>query len=115
MFMVANALQPVFEPAEVRALWKKYVDDPLPAEKAKAKAEGIKIAGELKAEGGHKFEGGGQKMCSIDLKTYIRVEQQCGVGCWHTQGFIDRFLRDNPQYCAPGYYPKPVMDLKHFK
>lgn len=111
--MIDN-LEPVFDPAEVRALWRE-LDASIPAEKEDAKRRGIQIAKDLQAEGGHKFEGGGQKMCSIDLRTYIRVEQQCGVGCWHSQGFLDRFLRDNPQYCAPGYYPKPDIDLKLVK
>ena len=95
----------VFEPSEVRALWKQ-LDDSIPAEKAKAKREMAKIAQELKEEGGHKFEGGGQKMAAIDMRTYMRWHQQF-PGCWSDQDFVDRFLRDNPEYRAPGYYPDP--------
>ena len=112
--MIGEALQPAFEPEEVRALWRE-LESKVPEEKARAKRRGQDIARDLRAEGGHKFEGGGQKMCSIDLSTYIRVEQQCGKGCWQSPGFIDRWLSDNPQYCAPGYYPKPQIDLKFFK
>lgn len=112
--MIGEILQPAFEPEEVRALWRQ-LESTIPEEKARAKKAGKQIAKELHDEGGHKFEGGGQKMLSIDLSTYIRVQQQCGQGCWNDQAFVDRFLQDNPQYRAPGYYPKPQVELKFFK
>jgi len=112
--MIEQSLQPVFDPAEVRQLWKQYVDDPLPAEKAEAKRRGLEIARDLKQEGGHKFDGGGQKMGSVDLKTWIRWNHEF-PGCWNDQTFVDEFLWHNRQYCAPGYYPKQPRDFRFIK
>jgi hypothetical protein len=103
----------IIEPAEVRQLWNK-LDASIPAEKERARREGIRIAEELKNEGGHKFDGGGQKMLSIDMRTYIRWQQEF-PGCWQDQGFIDEFLRCNPQYCAPGYRPPSAPDYSFVK
>lgn len=104
----------VFDPGEVRQLWKQYVDDPLPQEKADAKRRAVEIAKDLKAEGGHKFDGGGQKMCSIDLRTWVRWNQEF-PGCWSDETFIDEFLWHNPAYRAPGYYPNPPREFKFVK
>lgn len=103
----------ILDPAEVRQLWNQ-LDASIPAEKDRAQAAGVAIARDLREEGGHKFEGGGQKMLSIDMRTYIRWQQQF-PGCWQDQGFIDEFLRCNPQYCAPGYRPPPMVDYSFVK
>ena len=103
----------IADPAEVRQLWNQ-LDASIPAEKERAKQAGIAIAKDLQAEGGHKFEGGGQKMFSMDARTYMRWQQEF-PGCWNNQEFIDEFLRCNPQYCAPGYYPPPVRDYSFVK
>lgn len=77
----------------------------LPAEKSRAREEQTRIAQKLHAEGSRYIPGVGQKIGSIDRRTYFRLEGE-NPGCMRDEGFIQQLLRDSPKLCAPGYKPK---------
>lgn len=74
-------------------------------ERLQARKVASQIWQALQADGSLYSDGLGQKMGSIDQRTYYRW-LDVYPGCWHNKAFVNRFLKDNPQYLAPGYYPK---------
>lgn len=42
-------------------------------------------------------EGLGQKIATIPVMAYHFWGQKLGYGCWNDKGFMDEFLRDNPE------------------
>jgi hypothetical protein len=50
------------------------------------------------------LDGLGQKVASIDGKTFFRWMQQEGHDFWHDKNNVRGFLRDNPECKVPGYW-----------
>ena len=73
-------------------------------EKAAIRARQPLIAKELRDRGSAWMDGIGQHMARIDSRVYWRWEQQY-PGFWRDKANVDKFLKDNPCYCAPGYRP----------
>lgn len=76
-----------------------------PQEKEKAKREMIATANELAERGSDWVNGRGQAIGSIPPRVYMRWQIML-PGCWQDRQFVQEFLSDNPQCCAPGYKPK---------
>ena len=74
----------------------------VPAEKARAVLKQAEIARALELEGSIRHEGLGQKIGTIDARTFMRWHQQF-QHCWSDPGFIKEFLKNNPCYRAAGY------------
>jgi len=96
----------VFDEEFIDFLLRK-VNSELPEEKAKAKEIAAAIGRELTEDGSMYCDGLGQKMGSIDSRTYFRWNAML-PGCWNDKNFVSGFLLHNPQYCAPGYTTKRV-------
>lgn len=79
----------------------------LPAEKARARSEQTKIADKLAREGSVSVKGIGQKIGSIDRRTYFRLEQE-NPGCMRDRQFVNELLRDSPKLRAQGYIPQTL-------
>lgn len=47
------------------------------------------------------IDGLGQKVASIDARTYFRFHQEM-PGCWDDKGFLREFVRDNPEARTAG-------------
>lgn len=90
---------------ELRDLMNAKVQAELPAEKARAAAEQTRIAQKLHAEGSRFVPGLGQKIGSIDARTYFRHLQE-NPGSMRDPTYIQELLRDSPKLCAPGYKPR---------
>ena len=97
------------EVAMMREVINRKVKSDQPAEKARAREEQTRIAQKLQSDGSRHIPGIGQKMGSIDARTYFRHHQE-NPGCWNDPDYVDRTLRDSPKLQAPGYRPK-----KHYK
>lgn len=89
---------------ELAAELHDYIQSELPAEKARAEKEMKDTAEALKRQGSASVEGLGQAIGSIPPILYHRWEQLYR-GCWKDRDFVNEFLADNPQCCAPGYKP----------
>jgi hypothetical protein len=74
----------------------------VPAEKARAVLRQAELARAMELEGVVKSDGLGQKIGSIDSRTFMRWWQEF-PGCWNDEGFIKKFLKDNPPCRAAGY------------
>jgi len=103
--------QPIITEADMdEGLMREFYDEvaaTIPAEKVKQNLALAATAKALQAEGSVRTEQGlGQKVASIPARVYFRWHQEF-PGCWQDKGFVDAFLRDNPQCCAPGYKPTP--------
>ena len=85
-------------PDEVRKLWG-HVESQLGQEKDEYSRRGIKIGKSLREQGSLRIDGVGQKIAEIPLGLYIRWQQEF-PGCWQDKGFVDAFLKDNPQFKA---------------
>ncbi len=96
---------------EAISLWKFYESQFLPEEKAKIDAEKITIAKELREQGSVKVPGLGQRVCKFPLVLVVRLTQMY-PGWREDKGFVDSILADNPEFCAPGYKPKPNIYRK---
>lgn len=95
-------------PKEVGALRdaiNSQVKRSIESEKAQARAAQTQIARKLQSEGSRRVEGIGQKIGSIDRRTFFRLHQE-NPGCFQDAGFVDQLLRDSPKLRAPGYVPK---------
>jgi hypothetical protein len=90
---------------ELRDAINRKVKAELPAEKARAREEQTKIAQKLAREGSVYVPGLGQKIGSIDARTYYRHLQE-NPGSMRDPGYIQQLLRDSPKLCAPGYRPR---------
>lgn len=90
--------------SELAAELHDHVQGQLPEEKARAEREMAETHKALKEQGSASIEGLGQAICSIPPILFYRWEQLYR-GCWKDRDFVDEFLADNPQCCAPGYKP----------
>lgn len=86
----------------LRATINSKVKREMGEEKARARVEQTRIAQKLQSEGSRHVEGLGQKIGSIDARTFFRLHQE-NPGCWQNEGFIRETLRDSPKLRAPGY------------
>ena len=93
------------EVEEIRDAINAKVKGELPAEKARAVEEQTRIAQKLQAEGSRHIEGLGQKIGTIDARTYFRHLQQY-PDSMRDPTYIQELLRDSPKLCAPGYKPR---------
>jgi hypothetical protein len=92
------------EVEELRQAMNRKVQAELPAEKARARDEQTKIAQKLGREGSVHIPGIGQKIGSIDARTFFRLRQE-NPGCMEDPTFVRELLRDSPKLRAPGYRP----------
>lgn len=96
------------DPNEVERLRdaiNQHVTAGIEAEKALAREEQTRIAQKLRAEGSVSVEGLGQKIGSIDRRTFFRHHQE-NPGCMQDPDYINQLLRDSPKLRAPGYVPR---------
>lgn len=102
-FMFTADCQNEIEP--MRDAINRKVKSEMPAEKARAREEQTRIAQKLAREGSRYVPGIGQKMGSIDRRTYFRHEL-ANPGCMRDETYINELLRDSPKLRAPGYTPR---------
>lgn len=88
------------------------VNAQLPAEKAANEQALIRTGKALQKRGSDYAEGRGQAAASIPPSIYHRWNLMV-PGCWKDKTFVDEFLTDNPQCCAPGYKPAKASGLRH--
>lgn len=74
----------------------------VPAEKARAVLRQAQLARAMELEGVVKSDGLGQKIGSVDSRTFFRWQQE-HPGCWMNEEFIFEFLKNNPPCRAAGY------------
>lgn len=79
----------------------------VPVEKARSVVKKAEIARILEKCGSIRTPGVGQRVGVVDARTFFRWHQE-NPGFWDHKQSRDRFLADNPQYCAQGYKPKPT-------
>jgi len=93
-------LNPMLEntPENARQMWS-LADAMLPFEKQDIIERGQKIGKELQKAGSLRIDGVGQLKAKIPLNLYIRWQQEY-PGCWNDKGFVNAFLKDNPQFKA---------------
>jgi hypothetical protein len=92
---------------------KEFEDDVLgrvPQERIEAGLRQAKIARIMKQAGSSYIPGVGQKVAEIDPRLYFRMMHAFG----DQENWLQDFLADNPQLCAPGYRPKS-SSLRHGK
>jgi hypothetical protein len=92
----------MFDEAEFAYGLHDYVLKNVDKEKARAVLNQARIARIMQQAGSVSINGIGQKIGSIDARTFFRWEQQL-PGCWRNDEFRKEFLRDNPNARAPGY------------
>lgn len=85
-------------PDEARKMWA-LADAMLPFEKKDIEERGKQIGKELRQAGSLRIDGVGQLKAKIPLSLYIRWQQEF-PGCWQDEGFVNAFLKDNPQFKA---------------
>lgn len=96
---------------ELRDFMNKKVQAELPAEKARAHEAQTKIAQQLSQEGSTYVPGLGQKIGSIDSRTYFRLQQE-NPGCMSDPNYLKELLRDSPKLQARGFDPRPKRSQK---
>ncbi len=92
---------------------KEFEDDVLgrvPQERIEAGLRQAKIARIMKQAGSSYIPGGGRKVAEIDPRLYVRMVDAFG----DQENWLQDFLADNPELCAPGYRPKS-SSLRHSK
>ena len=83
----------------------------IPAEKVRADLNQALIGRALLKEGAVAVEGLGQKVGSVDARTFFRFQQEF-PGCWNDRAFVNEFMADNPRLRSPGWKPK-ASTLRH--
>jgi hypothetical protein len=76
----------------------------IPEEKAQCELRQARNARIMQQAGSVCIEGIGQKVAEIDARLYFRMLHEAG-GPGNTD-WLDDFLADNPQLCAPGWKPR---------
>jgi hypothetical protein len=94
-----------FFDAEFAAHLEKKVRGKLPQEKHEARERQLRIARDLRRDGSVTSNVTGQKLGSIDSRTYFRW-QATDNNFWRDPIKVERFLLDNPQCRAPGWRPR---------
>ena len=97
-------MNPVFSDAELRGIYDQALRN-VPDEKAKGILERAKIARILQNAGSVRVPGLGQKIGTVDARTFMRHHQE-RPRCWDDKEYREEFLRDNPECRAAGYRPK---------
>lgn len=82
----------------------------IPEEKVQCELRQVRAARIMQQAGSVSIPGIGQKIASIDPRLYFRLYQQYK----DQPNWLNDFLADNPQMCAPGYKPK-ASALRHGK
>lgn len=82
----------------------------IPEEKVQVGIRQARIARIMKQAGSEWVPGLGQKVAEIDARLYFRMMHSFG----HEENWLQDFLADNPELCAPGYKPKS-LSLRHGK
>lgn len=77
----------------------------IPEEKVKVQLRQEKTARIMQQAGSVSVEGLGQKKTDMDARLYFRLLHQ-NRAKYATDEWLDDFLADNPELCAPGYRPK---------
>lgn len=85
-------------PENARMMWD-LAEAMLPHEKNDIEERGKQIGKKLREEGSLRIDGTGQKIAEIPLALYVRWQQEF-PGCWQDKGFVEAFLKDNPQFAA---------------
>lgn len=80
--------------------WNDRFLKTIPDEKAQAEIRQAEIAKQMDAS--KRIEGLGQLIGRVDARIFFRWWQQ-EPGCWRDEGFIKKFLKDNPNCRAAGY------------
>jgi hypothetical protein len=80
----------------------------VPQEKIQVGIRQAKLARIMKQAGSEWIPGLGQKVAEIDSRLYFRMQQSFG----HEDNWLQDFLSDNPELCAPGYKPRS-SSLRH--
>lgn len=82
----------------------------IPEEKLQVSLRQARLARIMKQAGSTWIPGIGQKVAEIDARLYFRMKHAFG----HEENWLDDFLADNPELCAPGYRPRG-SSLRHGK
>ena len=82
----------------------------VPQEKIDAGLRQAKLARIMRQAGSEYIPGVGQKIAEIDARLYFRMMHAFG----DQENWLQDFLSDNPELCAPGYRPKSNA-LRHGK
>lgn len=83
----------------------------IPEEKARVELRQQQNARIMARAGSVTVPGLGQRVARIDPRLYFRMKHAFGGH----EGWLEDFLADNPDLCAPGYRPKRKRDLRHSK
>lgn len=82
----------------------------IPEEKVQVGIRQARLARIMKQAGSQWVPGLGQKVAEIDARLYFRMLHSFG----HEENWLQDFLCDNPELCAPGYRPH-TNALRHGK
>ena len=82
----------------------------IPEEKLKVGLRQAKLARVMRQAGSTWIPGLGQKIAEIDSRLYFRMMHAFG----DHENWLQDFLADNPELCAPGYRPRS-SSLRHGK
>lgn len=93
------------------ATWAKEIEGQIPEEKAQAELRQQRNARIMEQAGSVAIDGIGQKVAEIDARLFFRMRASFG----HEDNWLQDFLADCPELCAPGYRPKRKGDLRHAK
>lgn len=83
----------------------------IPQEKVQCELRQMAIKRVMQMAGSVYIPGIGQKVAEVDGRLWHRMRQEAGGD----PNFLDDYLADNPQLCAPGYRPKRKGDFRHGK
>jgi len=82
----------------------------IPEERLQVGMRQAQIARIMKQAGSAWIPGVGQKVAEIDPRLYFRMMHSFGK----EENWLQDFLADNPELCAPGYRPRS-SSLRHSK
>lgn len=91
--------------------FEKEIQRDIPAEKIRVALKQEKIAKIMRQAGSTQIDGIGQLVAKIDARLFFRMQHQFGSH----EGWLDDFLADNKELCAPGYNAKRKSDFRHGK
>ena len=109
--LVGGTASSEFFDEEFRRALEGKVRGALPAERRDARLRQLRIKRELDAEGSVTSNVTGQKLGSVDARTYYRWNLEW-PGCWQIPEFVQAFFADNPQCRNRGWKPKQYATRK---
>jgi hypothetical protein len=90
-------------PPEFIREFRDHIQGTLPMEKAQVELRQARNARVMQAAGSVQLkESLGQRVASIDPRLFFRMRYSFG----HEENWLDDFLGECPELCAPGYRPK---------